>query len=105
LHRQLRIENFQLHSSSNGIPIRGGSITFQSQAKKMIFIFQVVPQEACPRRIAVRHPDVQIAIQVPVHGSHTTTIVWEVESARGRDVGKTTIPHVQKTAVLLPSAE
>ena len=64
-----------------------------------------VAQETHLWATAIGNPQVEVAVEVPVAQCNGTTIVWKIESADGRDVGKLAFAEVKKTTMALMAAE
>lgn len=58
---------------------------------------------AWPR--AIRDPQIQIAISIPVHHSHSAAIVGQIKPRDRGDIGKILSTKIQKTAMAFVAAK
>src|SRR5438093_5762598 len=92
----------ELYAGSDGVPVTAH--TDEPHREKMIPRLEIVPQEAEPWPGAVRDPEIQVPVLVPIHDRHATGIVLEVKARDGRDVRETLAAAIQETAVALAAA-
>ena len=70
----------------------------------MVRAGRAIVEEPDPRSGAVRDPDVEAPVEIPVNHGHRATVIWKVQARSGRDIGKDGSPRVQKRAVALMTA-
>ena len=91
------------HAGTDGVAVAGGA--FELQREPVAGGGAGVAQEPDARGGAIAHPEVGLAVVVPIARRHGPAIVVIAESAARGDIGEFAVLRVEETGVLLMPAE
>ena len=108
---RIACREIQLDPCADGIPINGLSVALQLHGEEMVAGFAKIAKKANSGRRAVGHPEVEVAVKVPVANRDAAAVVQQVKSRRGRCVREAIQasigirPAVQEKAFAFASTE
>jgi hypothetical protein len=76
----------QLDSCADSVAV--AVATFQLDRKMRLTITHLIAQQANSRSGSASHPQVLVAVMVPIHEAQAAGIVWEIQGRHARHVRK-----------------
>ena len=106
LDERLGAANHDLDTGADRVAIGCWSRALKTKREVVVIRWNIVAKKAKPRGIAVGNPNVKVTIMIPVGGHQRPSVVREIDSGSGRNVGKASVWFcgVEEDAVALPSA-
>ena len=93
------------HPGPDRIAIGSAAGSLQPQRQEMISISVAIPQKPHGRGRAVRGPQIEVAVVVPIDQRMRAGVVHEVQAGDGGNVGELAVPGVQVATISLVAAQ
>ncbi|MEJ6723897.1 MAG: hypothetical protein QNK80_04165, partial [Akkermansiaceae bacterium] len=65
----------------------------------------IVSQKSYLRGVAIRDPQIEITIPIPIHGCHCASIIWKIDTKKPADLCKALAFEVQEQRISLAATE
>ncbi len=92
-----------LDAGTDRVSICAGPVTHKPQGKKSVAAGTLIPHQSQARCGAVRYPEVEVTVLVPVAEGHPPSVIRKIKATGNRYVGKITTSGVEIRAVSLVS--